>query len=129
MAETTDEVAGFLATYPPGVRDVALQLRRTIVDTIPGIRETLDRSARMVGYGFGPGYADMICTIIPSKKGVKLGIARGTRLPDPRKLMEGAGKLHRYVALAKLSDVKRPGLKPLLKTAVAAWKNSKRAGS
>jgi hypothetical protein len=128
VANTRDEIASFLATYPPTVRDVALQLRRTIVATIPDIRETLDRSARIVGYGFGSGYSDTICTIIPSKKGVKLGIARGTTLPDPNGVMEGAGKLHRYVALGKLSDLKRPGLKPLLKAAVAAWKKSKRAG-
>jgi hypothetical protein len=48
MGRTTDEVAGFLATYPPSVRDVALALRRTIAAAIPGARETLDRSARMV---------------------------------------------------------------------------------
>jgi hypothetical protein len=125
MPDTTDKVAGFLATYPPSVCEVALELRRTIVATIPDVRETLDRSARIVGYGFGSRYADTICTIIPSKKGVKLGIARGTKLPDPNGLMEGAGKLHRYVALVKLADLKRPGLKPLLKTAVAAWKDSK----
>lgn len=124
MAESSDEVARFLATYPPPVCDLALELRRTIVAAIPEIRETLDRSARMVAYGFGARYADMICTIIPSKKGVKFGIVRGTTLPDPKGLMEGTGKVHRYVALAKLSDLKRPGLKPLLKTAVAAWKES-----
>jgi hypothetical protein len=128
MADTTDQVAGFLDTYPPTVRDVALELRRTIMSVIPDVRETLDRSARIVGYGFGSGYSDTICTIIPSKKGVKLGIARGTKLPDPNGLMEGAGKLHRYVALGTLADLKRPGLKPLLKTAVAAWKKSTRAG-
>jgi hypothetical protein len=126
MAKTADEVAGFLATYPPSVCDVALELRRTIVAAIPGVRETLDRSGRIVSYGFGSGYSDMICTIIPSKKGVKLGIVRGTKLPDPNGLMEGTGKVHRYVALVKLDDLKRPGLKPLLKTAVAAWKDSKR---
>jgi len=121
----TDEVAGFLSKYPPHVCELALELRRTVVAAIPDVRETLDRSARMVAYGFGSRYADMICTIIPSKTGVKLGIVRGTTLPDPKGLMQGAGKVHRFVAFAKVSDLKRPGLKPLLKTAVAAWRDGK----
>jgi hypothetical protein len=59
---------------------------------------------------------------------VKLGIVRGTALPDPHGLMEGTGKVHRYVVLVKLADLKRPGLKQLLKTAFAAWRDSKPAG-
>ena len=98
-----NETADFLAQYPPSVRDLALELRQMILMTIPGALETVDRASRVVAYGFGPGYADMICTIIPSKTGVKLGIVRGAELPDPHGLLEGAGKLHRHVALTKRS--------------------------
>jgi hypothetical protein len=118
-----NETADFLAEYPPPVRDVALALRKTILAVIPDAREMLDRSSRIVAYGFGTSYADMICTIIPSKTGVKLGIVRGTALKDPHGLLEGSGKQHRYVALAKLSDLRRRGLKPLLGAAVRAWKD------
>ena len=121
-----NETADFLSEYPPPVRDVALELRKTILTTIPGAREMLDRPSRIVAYGFGAGYADMICTIIPSKTGVKLGIVRGTTLPDPHGLLEGPGRLHRYVALAKPSDLRRPGLKPLLTAAVRAWKDKQK---
>jgi hypothetical protein len=122
MADRTNEVTDFLASYPPQVRDVALKLRETILAKIPDAREMLDRPARIVGYGFGTGYRDVICTIIPSKTGVKLGIARGPDLPDPKGLLEGEGKRHRYVSFSGPSDLKRPGLKPLLNAAVAAWK-------
>jgi hypothetical protein len=82
----------------------------------------VDASARVIGYGFGAGYADLICTIILSKGGVKLGIVGSAELPDPNNLLEGAGKRHRYVPLAKPSDLGKPGLKSLLEARVAAWK-------
>jgi hypothetical protein len=57
-----------------------------------------------------------------SKNGIKLGIAHGTELPDPKQLMQGSGKVHRHVQLRTKNDLKQPGLKPLLKAALAAWK-------
>src|SRR5262245_1373266 len=93
-----------------------------IRSTLPDTPEIVDRKDRVIGYGFGSGYNDMICTIILSKTGVKLGIVRGAELPDPRGLLEGTGKVHRYVAFARAADVRKPGVKPLLKAAVAAWK-------
>ena len=63
-----------------------------------------------------------------SKVGVKLGIVRAADLPDPKKPLEGSGKVQRDVQFKGLSDLKKPGLKPLLKTAVAAWKPRKKAG-
>jgi hypothetical protein len=118
----TDEVSEFFGEYPPAVRDVALELRRTILETIPDADETVDRSGRIVGYGYSPAYADLICVIIPSKTGVKLGMPRGARLPDPDGLLEGRGKAHRYVVMARPSDAKRRAVKRLLKAGVAAWK-------
>src|SRR5450432_3819612 len=122
MIERANAALEFFDGYPTTVRDLALGLRAIVYSAIPGAVETLDRSARVVGYGFGPGYADTICVIIPSKKGVKLGIARGTELPDPKGLLEGSGKVHRHVAFSESSDLRRAGLKALLASAVAAWR-------
>jgi hypothetical protein len=122
MADAVNEVTEFLGSYPPAVRDVALALRDQVRGAIPGTREILDRPARIVGYGFGTGYRDLICTIIPSKTGVKLGVVGGATLPDADGLLEGEGKRHRYVAFRTPADVKKPGLTPLLEAAVAAWK-------
>jgi hypothetical protein len=122
MADAANEVTEFLASYPPPVRDVALQLRDQVLRAIPGTRELLDRPARIVGYGFGTGYRDLICTIIPSRTGVKLGIVGGAKLADPNGLLDGEGKRHRYVAFRALADLNKAGLTPLLEAAVAAWK-------
>ncbi len=122
MLETSDQVTELLETYPLDVRDLALEARKMIGSIVPNLQEMVDGSAKIIGYGFGPGYADLICTIILSKRGVKLGIARSAVLPDPHGLLEGTGKVHRYIALTKPSDLRKPGIKQLVKAAVAAWK-------
>ena len=115
-----------LAAYPPNVQALALATRKLILELLPGAEETVDQSAAVVGYGYGPGYKGTICTLILSKAGVKLGLARAAELADPKGLLEGAGKVHRYVRVEAASDLRKPGLKPLVKAAVAAWK--KRGG-
>jgi len=50
---------------------------------------------------------------------VNLGIAYAMELPDPMKLLEGAGKLYRHVKLKSKADLETAALKSLLKAAVA----------
>jgi hypothetical protein len=116
------DIETFLAPYPPQVREVALAARDFLAEALPGAAETLDGSAKLLGYGYGPGYKGLVCTLLLSQTGVKLGIARGSELPDPKHLMQGSGRVHRHVQLRTTADLKKPGLKPLLKAALAACK-------
>jgi hypothetical protein len=115
------EIESFLANYRPEVREVALAARKLLDGALPGAEEMLDESARVIGYGYGPGYKGVVCTLILSRNGVKLGIARGSELADPKQLMRGSGKIHRHVQLQSIADLKRPGLNSLLKAALTAW--------
>ena len=129
MTSNESGVLSFLAGYPDAVRNIATELRLMILSSMPGARETIDQSARIIGYGFGTGYNDMVCTIIPSKTGVKLGIVQGAELADVSGLLQGTGKRHRYVSLTKITDLNQPGLKPLLVRALNAWQDrSKQEG-
>jgi hypothetical protein len=117
---------GLLAKYPDDVQKLALQTRKFILQVVRQAREGVDSSAPVVGYGYGPGYKDTVCTMILSKSGVKLGLAWGAKLPDPEKLMGGTGKVHRYVQLTRAADLKRRGLKPLLRAALDAYRERAR---
>jgi hypothetical protein len=112
----------FLAEYPPEVRVLTRAARAFLAETLPGSTETLDESARMFAYSYGPGYKGLVCTLLLSRKGVKIGVARGSELPDPKHLLEGSGKVHRHVPLQSPADLKRPGLKTLVTAALKAWK-------
>jgi hypothetical protein len=113
-------VEEFLARYPANVNELANAVRAFVRTTLPDAEETLDESGRVVGYAVGAGYAGLVCTIIPSKTGVKLGIVRGAELPDPRRLLDGSGKRHRYIEFATPDDVGRPGIEALLRAARAS---------
>jgi hypothetical protein len=122
------DVDELLGVYPSEVRDIARAARALIIHAVPNATEMVDRPGRLIGYGYGPGYKDAICTLILSKGGVKLGIVRGSELPDPAGLLAGTGKVHRHVPLRDLCDVNKPGVKALLKAGVAAWKARTGAG-
>ena len=62
-----------------------------------------------------------------SKRGVKLGLVRGSELADPRGLLEGTGKVHKHVPLRTAADLRRPGVKPLVTAAFKAWQDRQNA--
>lgn len=110
-----------LGRYPADVQALAVRARELILHTLREVEESLDGSAGVIGYGYGPGYKGLVCTLILSKTGVKLGLAHGARLPDPDRLLEGSGKTHRYVPLRAPSDIRKPGVTRLLKAALSLW--------
>ena len=122
------DIETFLADYPSEVRELAPAARALLVGAFPGAKETLDESAKVIGYGYGPGYKGVVGTLILSRTGVKIGIARGSELSDPKHLMGGSGKVHRHVQLRTIADLKRPGLASLLKAALTAWRERNKAG-
>jgi hypothetical protein len=62
-----DEAADLLAQYPPEVRNLAQASRAMVLRLVPGITEQVDVKARIIGYGYGPKYIDMVCMIMPTK--------------------------------------------------------------
>ncbi len=117
-----NSVLSFLSSYDESVVDLALSARKIIVETLPEIIEEVDMPAKMVAYSYGKKYAQLICTLIPSKKGVKLGFYKGNDLPDPQKLLEGTGKISRYVQLKNEDQINSTAIKNLILEALAAYK-------
>lgn len=120
---TTRSVDQVVGAYPARVQELTSGARSLIRNVLPKVEETVDPSAGVLSFGYGPGYKGMVCTLILSKSGVKLGLVRGSELPDPRGLLEGKGKgkVHRHVRLESPADLGKPGLTELIKSADAAW--------
>lgn len=120
MAEK--EIINFLSNYDEKVSTLTLELRELLFKLLSNIQEQLDLPARIIGYGYGPKYSDSICAIILSKKGVKLGFYKGSELPDPNKILTGSGKVHKYVEIKSVADIKSSLLKKLISEAMKAYK-------
>jgi hypothetical protein len=116
------KISHFLANYNEHVYTHAIALRAVILATLPNIIEQLDVPAKMVAYCYGQKYAELICILIPSKKGLKLGFYRGIDLSDPHHLLEGTGKISRYVEIKNDEQIQSPELKALLESALEAYK-------
>ena len=123
---TNKDIASLLAPYPPESQKLVQATRTFVLETVRPTVEQVDLKARVIGYGFGTKYADMICSIMPTQAGVTLGIGWATQLPDPKGLLEGTGKVHRHVKLKQKSDLERPALKAVLKAGVALWEKTRR---
>jgi hypothetical protein len=117
-----NNIDNFLSQYSDEVFTNALKLREVLLANLPGIIEQVDMPAKMIAYCYGQKYAELICTIIPSKKGLKLGFNRGIDLPDPDKLLEGTGKISRYVEIRSEQQIRSAAIKKLIASALVAYK-------
>lgn len=104
----------FLADYDHVVAENAHQLRKLILQALPNIIEQLDLPAKMIAYCYGQKYTYLICVLIPSKKGLKLGFNQGTQLTDPGGLLQGNGKVSRYVVIESKEDIVTDAITELL---------------
>ncbi len=119
---TNTKIDTFLSQYDEPIFIRALKLRGVILACLPNIIEEVDLPAKMVAYSHGKKYVDMICTIIPSKKGLKLGFYKGNELPDPGGLLEGSGKISRYVVIHSDEQIQSGEIKELLENALNAYR-------
>jgi hypothetical protein len=106
--------------YPENVQVLAHHVRRVLREWLPRAKESKDSPARVFAYVYGPGYRGVVCTLMLSKTGVKLGIPWGASFPDTHAVLRGAGKLHRHVPLVSIKDLQHPGIKELIAAASAA---------
>ncbi|MCE3297128.1 MAG: hypothetical protein K0R65_2842 [Crocinitomicaceae bacterium] len=118
----TNPLKLFLSSYPKTVGKHALAMREVILRELPGVIEQVDYPAKMVAYCYGQKYVEMVCTLIPSQKGLKLGFYNGVSLPDPEKLLEGTGKISRYVEIRSEKQIHSAGIQNLLKSGLQAYR-------
>jgi Domain of unknown function (DU1801) len=111
------DMADVLASFAPEVRNLSLAARAFVLKAVPALIEIIDARARIIGYGYSPKYTDMVCVSMPTKAGVTFGIGYAAQLPDPEKILERAGKVHRHVKLKSKADLQRAALRALLHAA------------
>jgi hypothetical protein len=123
-AQATKAVEELIAPYPVEVQLLVLATREMVLKMAPAAVEQVDAAAKLIGIGFGTRYVDMICSIMPAKGWVTLGIAYGTQLPDPHKILEGTGKVHRHVKLRDKAELEDAALRGVLRASIARAKSA-----
>jgi hypothetical protein len=98
--------------------EIERRAREIVSDLVPGGVETIEGGD--YGIGRAAGYKGLVFVITPTKAGVRLGFPGGATLPDPHGLLEGRGKVHRFVRITDPAELDRPELQELLRAQAAA---------
>ena len=96
----------FLAPYPRQIREIATELRRLVLETVPNTTEAVYPGWRLIGYRQmdRPG-GRYFCFVAPMADHVRLGFEYGSSLTDDHDLLEGEGKQVRYVTVRDLGSI------------------------
>jgi hypothetical protein len=106
-------VDAYIRAKNPKLQPVAAGLRALIKAVAPQVKEGVNPWGLPMFDSSGPfGY------LMIGKSHVTFGLYAGTSLDDPEKLLEGTGKSLRHVKLGSVEDLKRAGLRKLLKSAI-----------
>ena len=109
----------------PHMAAIAYRLRDLIADVYPDAVEVPRPAEQHASYGVGSGKASEIFGYICPMQGyVRLGFYYGAALPDPRGLLEGAGKRLRHIKLYSPTEVERLEIRQLLEAAVRERKKA-----
>ena len=71
-----------------------------------------------LNYTFTRSVKQAFCGIAIYRHHLNLGFYRGAELTDPKKLLQGDGKLHRHLRFANHDDLDRPYVRPFLRAAI-----------
>jgi hypothetical protein len=88
---TDDEIAEFLAAYPPRIARHSQELRRILRKTVPGASERIRPGWRLIGYDLSVTKGGtFFAWVWPELEHVHVGWEVGTLLSDPEGLLRGA---------------------------------------
>ncbi len=108
----------FLAAYSREAREIALCLRKLVLDVFPNALEQIDPKSGIIAYGFNKTCTGQVCAIAPHMKHVNLMFSRGALLFDPEKMLFGTGKQARHLKIKSEVETENPALRQLLEVAI-----------
>ncbi|NHF58619.1 DUF1801 domain-containing protein [Flavobacteriaceae bacterium TP-CH-4] len=114
-------LSAFLEPYPPSIRELTLQLRTFVLDSVPETNELLwdNYNAVALAYSKSERLRDAFCHIAVYAKHVNFGFNRGAELSSDYLPLLGKGKLIRHIKVNHFDTFPQEGVRKLLLDAVA----------
>jgi hypothetical protein len=114
----SDLLNSFLASYSRETREIALSLRKLVLDVFPDAVEQIDPKSGKIAYGFDRTDKGLVCAIAPHMKHVNFMFSKGAQLLDSFKLLDGTGKQARHVKIRSEVETENLALRLLVQEAV-----------
>ena len=120
MRPPDPEYLKLLQRYSNEVRKLALAARKLVLEEAPEAGEFVYEVYTIADhFSFTDRPGDSFVFTTTHANWVNLGFSFGAVLPDPAGLLRGDGKLIRHVRIAKPADLDTPGLRELVRDAIA----------
>jgi hypothetical protein len=124
------QVDAFIAKFDPSMAKLIRSLRSALRKRFPTAIEMVYDNYNFFVIGYSPTErpTDYIVSLAANAKGVGLSFNHGATLPDPRKILLGAGKQNRFIRLPNSAVLREPEVEALLSAAAAQAKPLPTAG-
>ncbi len=122
--DAEDQLRGFIAKFEPKHQRLIRAVRRVLRREFPTAHELVYDNYNFFVIGYCPTErpSDCIFSIAAASNGIGLCFIQGASLPDPERLLVGAGKQTRFLRLESAAVLDRPEVKSLFRHAVARSK-------
>ena len=123
-ASVARQLSAFIAKFDPKVAKLIRACRTEMRKLFPTAIELVydNYNFFVIGYASTERASDAILSIAAAANGVGLAFLHGATLPDPKKLLLGAGKQNRFIRLPTIEPLKSPEVLTLIRAAVAQAK-------
>ena len=111
----------FIAKFEPAMQRLIRQLRRAMQRRIPAANELVYDNYNFLVIAYCPTekVSDSYLSLGANGHGVNLFFGyNGSKLADPEGLLEGTGKLNRFVRIQSAKQFASPGIQALISSAI-----------
>jgi hypothetical protein len=115
---STKDLLKFFKPLSPEVQKKALWLRAFVWDLYPESNELIYDNYNAVAFGWSPTdkARDVFCSIAVNT-GVRFGLNWGSKLSDPKGILEGEGSRYRSIKVMDVDDFPKSDIKKILREA------------
>jgi hypothetical protein len=115
------QLKSFLAKYTPAMHAEMKAARAKLRKLVPGAIEMVYDNWNGLVIGFGPTQrpSEAVLSLLAMPDHVTLCFLKGKQLPDPDKLLRGAGTTVRHYRLSGRADLDRRPIRKLISLAIA----------
>src|SRR4051794_35311610 len=119
-ADAETQLGSFIVKFEPKVQALIYGVREVLRRRFPTAHELVYDNYNFFVIGYCPTErpSDCVFSIAAAANGVGLCFMHGAKLPDPKKILIGAGKQTRFLRLESTSVLSRPEVRALLRVAV-----------
>lgn len=119
MGTTEAEVASFIAKFDDDNQHLIRDTRAALKKLLPECAELVwdNYNFFVIGYSATERPSDYIVSIAASANGVSLSFNGGSKLPDPDGVLQGSGKVNRFIRIPTIDVLDQPDVQRIIKVA------------